>query len=52
MGRQYYKNNIGGKHSIKSAGKAYSWWQYLCEPSNTRERQQVKREIAKEIVEL
>ena len=48
MGRAYYMGK-GGKHCIKSAGKAYAWWKDVCAPSKKRERQKVKKDIRQEV---
>ena len=45
MGRKFYKDKTGGKHTLKNSKKYPSWWEDICKPSKKTERQQVKREI-------
>ena len=49
MGRQYYKSKVS-KHYVKINGKYHAWWQEEIAPSKTREKQQAKKDIQKEIL--
>lgn len=45
LGRKYYKDNTGGKHSCKVDGKDCSWWKDVCVPNKRLEQCIVKKEI-------
>jgi len=45
MGRKHYKDKTGGKHHIRIKGKFIAWWEGVCTPSKTKEKQQAKRDI-------
>ena len=38
MGRKHYKDNTGGKHSVKNSKKNPSWWEDVCKPNKKDER--------------
>ncbi|MDA3808293.1 MAG: hypothetical protein PF440_10350 [Thiomicrorhabdus sp.] len=48
LGRKHYKDNTGGKHHCRAEGKFQTWWEKLCEPNKTAEKQQSKKDIEKQ----
>lgn len=45
LGRKYYKDNTGGKHSLRVEGKHLCWWEDVCSPNKRLEQRNVHKEI-------
>ena len=48
QGRRYFKSKTA-KHHVKIKGKFIAWWEDVCTPNKTREKQAVKKEIKSEL---
>lgn len=48
MGRRFYKDTKG-KHGLRLFGKFSAWWSTMIEPNKTKEKEQVKKDIQKEM---
>lgn len=48
LGRKYYKDKTGGKHSLRIDGKYHCWWGDVCTPSKALEVRNAKQEIMEE----
>lgn len=49
LGRRYYKDETGGKHTCKVNGKTCAWWNDLAQPSKNRYKCQNKIIIEEEL---